>query len=233
MLPKTDRMAKGEFKAMERTDDMKKVSAEDFCKAFAEQWREELSSRRDIRHFYEDDTRWTEKMLGEKTSCSQSFLRTLAKRLSLAMGREWYTLDAVYYEKKEKDSYIYCPTDGGPYPDCLHVIVEHENREDVETEMWKLLMFRSPLKVLIFYDYRDDCKTTPKTKDWLDEKLRKLFEMGRAVERACPEADNVEYLFIVGNRFAATDTPRWRYCVVERGGFERDGGEDCLRSLVN
>ncbi|MCY4438590.1 MAG: hypothetical protein OXE53_00040 [Deltaproteobacteria bacterium] len=220
---------------MERTDDMKKVSAEDFCKAFAEQWREELPIRQDdILRAYEHNKPWTEYMLAKKeTPCEQSFLRRLATRLcpSLGMGREWYTLDAVYYEEQE-DSYIYRPKGGGPYPDCLRVIVEHENGEDVETEMWKLLMFRSPLKVLIFYDYRDDCKTTPKTKDWLDEKLRKLFEMGRKVKRACPEADNVEYLFIVGNRSEDGQTPRWRYCVVEGGGFERDGG-DCLRSLVD
>ena len=219
---------------MERTDHMKKkVSAEDFCKAFAKQWTEESSSRRDdILRAYEHNKPWTEYMLAKKeTPCEKSFLRRLAKRLSLAMGREWYTLDAVYYEEQE-DSYIYRPKGGGPYPDCLHVIVEHENGEDVETEMWKLLMFRSPLKVLIFYDYRDDYKTTPKTKEWLDEKLRKLFEMGHAVERACPEADNVEYLFIVGNRSADGQTLRWRFCVVERGGFGRYGG-NCLQPLVS
>ena len=93
-------------------------------------------------------------------------------------------------------------------------------------------MFRSPLKVLIFYDHREDSKTTDKTKEWLDGKLRQLFEMGHAVERACSEADNVEYLFIVGNRSVDGQTPRWRFCVVERGGFDHNGG-DCLQPLVS
>ena len=186
-----------------------------------------------ILHAYENDKRWTEYMLAKKEApYEDSFLRRLATRLSappLAMGREWYTLDAVYYEAK-KDSYIYCPKGGGPYPNCLHVIVEHENAGDVETEMWKLLMFRSPLKVLIFYDYRDDDKRTEEKRDWLKNKLEKLFKMGRAVEGACPEADNVGYLFLVGNRSEDEQPPRWRYCVVERGDFGRNGG-DCLQPL--
>jgi len=31
--------------------------------------------------------------------------------------------------------------------------IEHENGCDVETEMWKLAHWRSPLKVLVFYDF--------------------------------------------------------------------------------
>ena len=31
----------------------------------------------------------------------------------------------------------------------MDVIIEHENDCDIEKEMWKLLMFRSPLKVLV------------------------------------------------------------------------------------
>ena len=216
----------------------RKVSAEDFYKAFADQWSEELSGRLDdILHAYEDNKRWTEYMLARKeTPYGGSFLRRLVKRLSsrsapsLAMGREWYTLDAVYYEAEE-DSYIYRPKGGGPYPNCLHVIVEHENAEDVETEMWKLLMFRSPLKVLIFYDYRDDEKQNSEKKTrWLCEKLQKLCDMGRRSQQQCPEAANVEYLFLVGNRSEDGQPPCWRYCVVERGGFKRHGG-DCLRQL--
>ena len=225
MLTRRGRMARREFKAMERNDHMeKKVSAKNFCDAFAQQWCEELKKQngpRAILHAYENDTRWTEYMLGEKeVPCAPSFLRSLAERLSLAMGREWNYLDAVYYEEQE-DSYIYRPKVGGPYPDCLHVIVEHENREDVETEMWKLLMFRSPLKVLIFYDYRKDCKTTSTT-DWLKEKFEQLLKMGSRVKQKCLEADNVEYIFIVGNRSADGQTLCWQYCVVERDGFDSD-----------
>ena len=85
--------------------------------------------------------------------------------------------------------------------------------------MWKLLSFRSPLKVLIFYDYREDSKTGKAKKEWLDGKLRQLFEIGRAAGRAWLEAVNVEYIFIIGNRSEDGHAPRWRYCVVERGGL--------------
>ena len=208
------------------------VSAKDFCDAFAEQWNEDTDSGRDaILDAYEDNKRWTEYMLAKKEG---SFLGRLLKKLPplgrrpSEMGREWYTLDAVYYEK---DACIYRPKDGGPYPDCLHVIIEHENAGDVETEMWKLLMFRSPLKVLIFYDYRDDDKETDEKKEWLARKVSKLFEMGWKVERRCSEADNVKYLFLVGNRSEEGQLPCWRYLAVEQGGFKQPSGEDSFQLL--
>ncbi|MDE0032885.1 MAG: hypothetical protein OXU75_07125 [Deltaproteobacteria bacterium] len=211
------------------------VSAMDFCDAFTKQWKEDIDSSDGhdaILDAYKYETPWTEYMLaGERP-----FLRRLLKKLPssldgrLMMGREWYTLDAVYYEE---GTCIYRPPkDGGPYPDCLHVIIEHENAGDVETEMWKLLMFRSPLKVLIFYDYRDDCKKTDEKKEkWLAEKVSKLFEMGRAVERRWSEADNVEYLFLVGNRSEEGQIPCWRYLAVKPGGFKQPPGEDCFQPL--
>lgn len=210
------------------------VSAMDFCDAFAKQWKEDMDSsqgRDAILDAYKYETPWTEYMLAGERPFLHRLLTKLHSSLDgrLMMGREWYTLDAVYYEE---GACIYRPPkDGGPYPDCLHVIIEHENAGDVETEMWKLLMFRSPLKVLIFYDYRDDDKETDEKKEWLARKESKLFEMGRKVERRCSEADNVKYLFLVGNRSEEGQLPCWRYLAVEQGGFKQPSGEDSFQLL--
>ncbi len=203
------------------------VSAKDFCGAFAKQWKEDAEKNRDAILFaYGDDKRWTEYMLAEKgRPYESSFLRRLLTQPSLGrgllMGREWYTLDAVYYEKDG----IYQPRGGGPYPDCMQVIIEHENAEDVETEMWKLLMFRSPLKVLIFYDYRHDDKQTEKKKTWLEDKLKTLRCMCNAVDKNWPEARNTEYLFLIGNRDGSKDVPMWRYGIIQNNGWS---GLACL-----
>lgn len=203
------------------------VSAKNFYEAFAEQWREDVERDREAILFaYQDDKRWTEYMLAEKGRPYEcSFLRRLLTKPSLGqvlwMGREWYTLDAVYYEKDG----TYRPRSGGPYPDCMQVIIEHENAEDVETEMWKLLMFRSPLKVLIFYDYRKDDKQTEKKMRWLEDKLKTLRCMHNAFDKNWQEARNTEYLFLIGNRARQNDVPVWRYGIIRNNGWS---GLACL-----
>ncbi len=186
----------------------KTISAECFCKAFSKLWQDEAKKRDTILRAYPDETGWTEYMLGKKgASPTDSFLWRVSERLSFTMGKEWYTLDAVYYDKA---SDLYPRGPRGPYPTCLYVIVEHENRnEHVETEMWKLLQWRSPLKVLIFYDYREGKKKAY-------EKLKNLFEMGKKVDVVCSEANDTEYLFLVGSRSQDDEVPVWRYWTVNQ-----------------
>ena len=190
-------------------------TARQFLKAFRQQWEEENAD--DIRPIYPEKRLWTGFMLGKKGACHDSFLHRVSIRLNLQMAREWYTLDCVYY-REETNLY----GDGG-YPACLQVLIEHENGEDVETEMYKLLMFRSPLKVLIFYDYDEDRKNTEKSRTWLQRKLTTLLDMGRQVDSHWPEADNTEYLFLVGNREDEKQLPRWRYLIVNGGNFGNVG----------
>ena len=191
-------------------------TAEQFIEAFRDQWNVENAD--DIRPIYPAKRLWTKFMLGKKGPCQDSFLYRVSNRnpLNLQMVREWYTLDCVYYEEGA-DVY----GDGG-YPACLQVLIEHENGEDVETEMYKLLMFRSPLKVLIFYDYDEDNKPTERSQTWLQRKLTTLLDMGRQVDSHWPEADRTEYLFLVGNRVQEGQLPRWRYLIVNggRGKFD-------------
>ena len=192
-------------------------TADQFIGAFSAQWNVEMENPDNIRPIYPAKRLWTKFMLGKKGPCQDSFLYRVSDRLNLQMAREWYTLDCVYYEE---GSDVY--GDGG-YPACLQVLIEHENGEDVETEMYKLLMFRSPLKVLIFYDYDEDRKTTDGRRIWLHEKLETLLDMGQQVDGHWPEADNTEYLFLVGNREDENQLPRWRYLIVNGGNFGNVG----------
>ena len=186
----------------------KKVSAKRFRDGFSQQWKEDAAKTNDIIDAYRCNKTWTKYMLGKE----DSFLSRLSEKLSYAMAREWYTLDVTYYDE---DQNLY--RDGG-YPACLHVIVEHENENDVETEMWKLLMFRSPLKVLIFYDWPEYKKEKrPERAKWLDEKLIKLFRMGEDVDAIWPEANDTEYLFLIGNTSQAGQIPVWQDWIVTDG----------------
>ena len=158
---------------MQKGKQRKAVSARRFRQMFAKLWNEEVGQNREaIREAYSNDKSWTAYMLAtNQTPCEHTFLGRLSERLGsarlkLIMARGWYTLDAVYYQERSRmqtrseRNYV--------FPACMDVIIEHENEKDVETEMWKLLMFRSPLKVLIFYDH-----------DEADEKLKELMTFYR------------------------------------------------------
>ena len=193
----------------------KKITAEQFLDAFRKQWKEE--DQEEIIQLYSSNGDWTEFMLGSITGnrIGNVFLNRVAKRLSMTMDREWYKLDCVYYDRESSQI-----PGKDRYPACLDAIIEHENDGDVEYEMYKLLLFRSPLKVLIFYDWREDeMKTSEQKRNWLNSKLRELFRMGSEIEVRWPEADDAEYLFLVGNRAGEGDMPRWRHLTVKSGEF--------------
>ena len=122
------------------------------------------------------------------------------------MYREYYTLDCVYYEKEPN------LIERGAYPAGFSAIIEHENGERVEEEMWKLLMWRGPLKVLIFYDYLDDAKQqNKKYADWLERKFKEFGSMAKTMHQRHPEGSDNQYLFVVGSITKAGERPVWRY----------------------
>lgn len=191
------------------------ITAKHFCEVFSDQWNVKKKENADcILNAYKNDGMWTEFMLGTKETCEGSFLHQVSEQLTLQMMTNLYTLDIVYYKKEPN---LYRP---GTYPACLDTIIEHENQDQVEQEMWKLLIFRSPLKVLIFYDYREDEKKRSKKKQsWLQNKLVKLFDMGREVDARCREAENTEYLFLIGNRDTKWQLPKWRHLTLKARHF--------------
>ena len=109
----------------------------------------------------------------------------------------------------------------GYYPAGVDVAIEHENGSDVEQEMYKMLMLiRSPLRVPIFYDYSECEKEDNENKqNWLWNKFNELLEIGHMVEVEWPEAENTEYLFLVGNQIEVGELLCWRYLVVKSGEF--------------
>ena len=194
----------------------KKVSARRFRQMFAKLWNEEVGGNREaILEAYQDNTNWTEYMLAtNQTPCEDTFLGRLSERMELAMVREQLRLDAIFHSQDQDNVLRINPS--VKFPACMNVIIEHENGEYVEREMWKLLMIRSPLKVLMFYDYREDEKTTDERKrTWLKKKLEKLLEWCRHVDSVWPESRNAEYLFLVGNRTTAEAMPVWRFAIVK------------------
>ena len=191
-----------------------RITAKRFCDTFRDQWNVKKEENADcILNAYKKSGTWTEFMLGTKETCENSFLHQVSAQLTLQMTRNLYTLDIVYY-RKEPNLY------GPGYPACLDAIIEHENQDKVEEEMWKLLIFRSPLKILIFYDYQEDeKKRSEKKQTWLQKKLYKLLDMGEKVDARCREAENTEYLFLIGNRDSKWQLPKWRYLTVIAGHF--------------
>lgn len=190
-----------------------KITAEQFLDAFREQWKKEDPI--EIRNSYQEEKDWTGFMLGTMDSMEKGFLYRVSEKLSVDMGREWYTLDCVYYKMESSQ------VEGHETrPARLCAIIEHENSGKVAEEMWKLLLFGSPLKILIFYDYREDEKENCELKkNWLDSNLEELLKMGSAFGYEWPEGDDTEYLFLVGSQVGDTDMPRWSHMSVKSEDF--------------
>ena len=104
------------------------------------------------------------------------------------------------------------------YPARWDVLIEHENGNYPEEELYKLLMRRAPLKVLIFYDWGVFAQEgRPGRQQWFPEKLKDLFRIGRTVAGHQPEAENTEYLLLVGQAEQEGGPHRWRYLCVQGG----------------
>ena len=195
------------------------MTALQFCNTFAKQWKNDtVIFADDILEGFIDDTTWTNYMVSNENS----FLSRVAEGMNLSITKEYGKLDAVYYNEGDQNNILFQPNE--LYMHCLHVIIEHENRNRVEQEMHKLLLHRSPLKVLIFYDYPEFKKAqNQKFAQWLDDKLSQLFVLGKAVNDAWSEAENTEYLFLVGNRIEENEIPQWRYWILNPVDFKASG----------
>lgn len=183
----------------------RKISAQDFFEAFTQEW-DGLCGQAPVTGRTPFDSRpaWTERMLG-----NEGFLRRVMDRLvrpdrPLHYKREWYAVDALFVGGA--DTY----RDGLSYPSEVHALIEHEFAEDLETEMWKLLHWRAPLKVIINYDWADSEKSTPQRRAYRSDKMAGLRRMRAQVAAFHPEAPDTEYLFLLACR-ATPDAPiEWR-----------------------
>lgn len=186
------------------------VSVQDFLCAFSQQWNDDRQRHCEaLRFAYRDDKTCTAYMLGKKKAdFSDTFFDRLAGRLHQQAIAQRQTLDVVYYTTGVRA----IPYRNREYPARLNVIIEHENGNEIEREMWKLVMWRAPLKVLIFYDWPDDERTEkPPKARWLEDKLDALLRIRSEVGTLWPEADETTYLFLVGRPPQRGVLPVWWY----------------------
>ena len=177
------------------------LNAEEFWRAFIEQYWQDLETERDfIIDAYGESSDWTEYMLRG----DDAFLSRLANQLDLTMHTEFFCrLDAVYLDPDIPGSI--------DFPYRMEVLIEHENRDPKE-EFWKLLMIRAPLKVCIFYDYTNEEKQESSERaHWLEETYEELKNMCNDVNSKWPETPNTQYLFIIGHREYAGAEPYWKF----------------------
>ena len=190
------------------------VDVQRFLKAFTREWQHDLThAEQRLRQAFQNDTTWTDYMLNGKGA----FLDRIAHRLQLSMAKELLRVDAIYHDPNAN-----LLPDKGIYPNRLDMLIEHENQGDPEREMWKLLMLRAPLKVLIFYDWAEDEKRNNLDRQqWLTGKLSLLFRMGKAVDRQWPQPS--KYLFLVGKR-GQRDDILWHYWFIADGNWPDSPG---------
>ena len=183
------------------------IFREHFLQAFSDAFAARMSTDTTADAAFADATPWTAVMLGKGER--ECLLRDAAKRYaaninepSFSIHEQWYTLDLLMVSPSYDDNRDYWQTK-------TLLTIEHENGDDVETEMWKLAHWRSPLSVLVFYDFNEAelsdkiytrDKTTPNVmqRDWLTTKLALLSAIVRDVD----PGEASRHLLLIGHRAA-------------------------------
>lgn len=194
------------------------MTPESFYSAFVTEWNAAIASA-EIHNGqpFEDKRAWTSFMLR-----TGGFLNRVMERLStpewpMYYRKEWYTVDALYVGGNDLfQSEL-------SYPSSVKVLIEHELGDNVEEEMWKLLHWRAPLKVIIFYDWSEQEKTTEARRLWANNKVEKLQEMLQTVNEVFAENSATEYLFMIAGRTEANGPITWRSVSTP---FNKIEGED-------
>lgn len=145
---------------------------------------------------------------------------------NVSFHREWYTIDfLVASPARDQSPYGFLNTN-------CYLLLEHENLYDVETEMWKLMHWRSLLKVLVFYDFSEEDKLKNKPagdvllqgvncNEWLEKKIGKLSGM-ISVNQSSLGKEASEYLLIVGQPQGANPGAvkcSWKFFEYENNHF--------------
>jgi hypothetical protein len=219
------------------------AEAKKFVAAFFESWKDAIHkfssnyTEWDLSKSYGNKPMWTSIMLAEpnKSLSARDERSFQTDILGGALTRYDANLE-LNYERHKFDLLGLSPieinlkclanqfTDNAPHwLKAVKIIVEHENRDDLETEMWKLIHQRAPLKVLVFYDISEEYRTVKpynndksfepnsiKHNDWLANKIEMLGQMITGANALLPP-DATEYLLIVGDRTKANEM-QWQYC---------------------
>ncbi len=178
------------------------ITAGEFLEAFRETWCAGAESRKIAvaEKFEAKDslwTGWTKYMLTD----DDSFLRCVAVELGFPRGKKGCTEKNVHYTEYNRIDMVLMRDYNGDYPYMFDVLIEHENDQHPENEMWKLMLLRAQLKVIIFYGH------TP------EDKLKQMSKMLKKANAAFPENPATEYLFIIGNLIGKQEPypMQWRW----------------------
>jgi hypothetical protein len=182
------------------------LNTEIFLEAFSREWDSSTRnySEKELQP-YRSQPNWTHFILSENGFLNRLMLSLRSLIKDLEYKREYYTVDALFVAGIDlyKGNYW--------YPSEIHAVIEHEMGENIEEEMWKLLQWRSPLKVLIFYDWAEFEKTTELRIKWLSKKLEKLNAMIKHVNNFFSENDKTQYLFIIGTQATKKSRVEWSW----------------------
>ena len=194
-----------------------KITLQNFLEAFLDEYNLQLSNNKKL---FLDQYYNTEFMLRKDGFLENVMNRLQSKEQMLEYRRENYTIDALFIGGIDLFKSDYW------YPSELHVLIEHEKRENIEEEMWKLIHWRAPLKVIMFYDWDEDEKSTNLRINWAETKINMLLEMLNTVNSFFPENVDTEYLFLIGNRMDVNSIPTWRW--TSNKSFKMDEKLRCL-----
>jgi hypothetical protein len=173
---------------------MTEISPEKFCKAF----------RRAIVELG-DDAFLVNPLKASTAALRERFFPNIAGKLNLECypSKDFYTIDAIFYKELDLSNFP-----RGTYPKSIADAIEHENKASrSHEEMYKLQLFKVPLKVLIIYEEEGTATS---------ELLIKFEGIIRQSGFAADLLKRERQLVIIG-------TPRtakaWRYYVYTQDGF--------------
>ncbi len=185
------------------------ITADKFRVAWCATWAEKDKEQALSDRFSGDGkwSDWTNIMVGSeeekgRIEDSKAFLCTVMRKLSSNMyywREELFRADVGFVSKSDAFMNSY-----GEHtmPLFIDVLIEHENRyKEIHQEMWKLIFYRSPLKVLITYAYGEEAQNT----------VNKMLEFLGKANAKFRENENTEYLFVIGSVAGKDAKMKWRY----------------------
>lgn len=181
-----------------------KITANEFITAFQSEWNSHCTVKA-ISGIAPFDNRaaWTRMMQDRDGFLHRVMQRLVNQNRRLEYKTEWYSVDALYVGGDD----IYLKNLS--YPSEVHALIEHEFNEDLETEMWKLIHWRAPLKVIISYDWAVKDKTTDQRRNYLSDKVAKLRSMLDSVNIFHSESSETEYVFLIASRVTHNGPITW------------------------
>lgn len=182
------------------------ITAEQFLEYFEAEWQNTNLDLLVHISIWQHKKERTAFMLGKGGFLHQVMNRFLPIIPNLDYRTEIYTLDALYMSGE-----ITYASRNYTYPAHIYAIIEHEHESNVEEEMWKLLLFRPTLKILIFYDFDEHRKTTVPRQNFIKDKILILQQMIKHAHSFLQESQDVVYLCLIGNRETEESLFRWRW----------------------